>query len=169
MTITIESTAEQWTAATTHLRGAPERVIFLTADALGEVATVQERLIIEDSDLEPGPWCVQLTDEAQQRVLRWAGQRDGWLIEVHSHLGDYGDPAEFSGIDTAGLNVWVPHVRWRLRQRAYAALVFGPETIDGVAWTGPKGDGPLPIARWVVEGAPMNTTGRSIASFEEKR
>lgn len=165
MTIIVQSTAELLAAAAAHLRGAPERVMFLTAVAGGEVAKIQEHLLIKDADLEPGPWCVQLTDEAQQRVLQWSAQRDGWLIEIHSHLGPHGDPAEFSTLDARTLSEWVPHVRWRLRQRPYAALVFGPETIDGVAWPGPKGAPPVSIERWDAEATCIETTGLSIASF----
>lgn len=166
MTITIQSTAELWAAAADHLRAAPERVMFLAAATTAEVLVVQEHLLIDDADLEPGPWCVHLTDEAQQRVLQWAAKRDDWLIEIHSHIGLFGDPAQFSPLDTEGLNEWVPHVRWRLRQRPYAALVFGPETIDGVAWAGPKGAGPVSIESWDVEGSPVETTGLSLAGFE---
>jgi hypothetical protein len=166
MTIDLHSSADLWVVASHHLRGAPERVMFLTASTTDIVIT--DHLLIDDRDLEPGPWCVQLTDDAQQRVLQWAAAREGWLIELHSHLGAYGDPAQLSAVDTAGLKDWVPHVRWRLRQRPYAAVVFGPRTIDGVAWSGAKGLPPASIGSWEVDGTAVETTGLSVANFEER-
>jgi hypothetical protein len=165
MSHTITSTAPQWATVATHLRARPERVAFLTADDVDDQLTVTDLLLIDDDHLEPGPWCVQLTDDAQQRLLQWAAVRDGWLIEIHSHLGALSEPAQFSETDTAGLETWVPHVRWRLRQRPYAALVFGLVTIDGVAWAGPKGDPPTQITAWTVAGGATPTTGLSLAQF----
>lgn len=168
MTLTIESTRSQWTNAVGHLRGAHERVLFFAAAAAPGRAVVEDCLLLDDSDLEPGPWCVQMTDEAQQRVFRWAAKRDGWLIEAHSHLGRLGDPAKFSSVDTSGLTDWVPHVRWRLRGRPYAALVFGPKSIDGVGWVGAKGIAPVPVAAWDAGGVSSASTGLSIGRFAKE-
>lgn len=164
MTITLRSSSDQWNATSTHLRGAPERVMFLAASG-DDPVVVTDQLLVTDDDLEPGPWCVQLTEHAQQHVLQWAAKRDQWLIELHSHLGPYGEPAQMSPIDAAGLNEWVPHVRWRLGQRPYAALVFGLRTLDGVAWGGAKDTPPVAIAAWDVDGTIIETTRLSIGAF----
>jgi len=164
VTIALRSSSDLWTAATRHLRGAPERVMFLAATG-DQPVTIADSLFVDDEDLEPGPFCVHLTERAQQRVLRWAAVVDGWIIEMHSHLGAYGDPARMSPTDVSGLGEWVPHVRWRLQQRPYAALVLGPHTLDGVAWTGEKDAPPIAIKAWDVDGTTMVTTGLSLASF----
>lgn len=122
-------------------------------------------LLVPDDDLEPGPWCVQLTDGAQQRVLQWASRASGLVIELHSHLGRFGDPAQMSSTDVAGLRDWVPHVRWRLRGRPYAALVAGPSTLDGLAWLGDKSDDPVAIVDWTTPSAAQPMTGLSIQDF----
>jgi hypothetical protein len=36
--------------------------------------------------------------------------------------------------DLLGFEEWVPHVRWRLQGRPYAALVCAGETWDALAW-----------------------------------
>ncbi len=120
-----------------HLRSAPERVAFMQAEN-DERPKIVEALLMQDADVIDNAWCVELADDARCRVLQWASGRDGWLIEAHSHLGSLGDPAAFSSVDLASLAEWVPHVRWRLRWRPYAALVFGPQTFDGLAWRGNK-------------------------------
>jgi len=59
------------------------------------------------------------------------------LIEWHSHCGSW--PAEFSLSDRMGLKEFVPHVRWRLDSRPYAAIVVANGSFDALAWTD---DGP---------------------------
>jgi hypothetical protein len=150
---------------TQHLRGAPERVAFLSASEKNHALEVQDHLLLPDEDLEAGPWCVQLSDAAQQRVLQWAATTSGWLIEAHSHLGIAGDPAQFSPIDLDGLHEWVPHVRWRLHGRPYAATVFAPTTVDGLAWNGARGDQPLPLKAWEFGMSTVPMTQRSIRAL----
>jgi hypothetical protein len=74
---------------------------------------------------------VELSDAAQAAVIQWAWESGLALVEAHSHRWG---PARFSGSDFAGFADWVPHVRWRLRRRPYAALVLAPGTLDGLAW-----------------------------------
>jgi hypothetical protein len=45
----------------------------------------------------------------------------------------------------------VPHLWWRLKGRPYAALVFGYESFDGVAWVASPDD-PEPVGRLSVVG-----------------
>jgi hypothetical protein len=64
--------------------------------------------------------------------FKWAWDAGASLVEAHSH----GDtvPACFSPSDLLGLDVWVPHLRWRLRGRPYAAIVTAGDTFDAIAW-----------------------------------
>lgn len=88
-----------------------------------------------DFEVQAGDY-LELTDEARARFIKHAHDRGLCLVESHSHPGPY--PAAFSHSDLNGLDEFVPHVRWRLRGRPYAALVFAKSGFDGLAWTGAK-------------------------------
>jgi hypothetical protein len=75
---------------------------------------------------------VTLTDEMRPAIIKWAWDAGASLVEAHSH-GDTG-VACFSPSDVWGLEEWVPHLRWRLRGRPYAAIVTAGETFDAIAW-----------------------------------
>lgn len=92
---------------------------------------------------------VELTDEVRARVIKRASDLAGCLVEAHSHLG--GPPAAFSHSDLYGFRDWVPHVRWRLGKRPYAALVFAGDSFDALIWEGDNGS-PSPIGSLDVEG-----------------
>jgi hypothetical protein len=155
MTIILESSVEVHDRFQRHLRAKAEQIAFAAAEPIceGTVTTlaVREVLLLERPAPEPADdeLCVLLDDEDQQRVLNWAFDHDGWLIEAHSHIGWFGDPACMSPTDLGGLELWVPHVRWRLQRRGYAALVFGNRTLDGVGWCGSLNSSPVPVSKWV--------------------
>lgn len=88
-----------------------------------------------DYEMQAGDY-LELTDAARARVIKQAHDRGLCLMESHSHPGSY--PAAFSYSDLSGLDEFVPHVRWRLRGRPYAALVFAQSGFDGLAWTGAR-------------------------------
>src|SRR5438876_10140392 len=73
--------------------------------------------------VHPSPVHAEVSGETQAWVLKEASQRRLYLGEVHSHPGLV-HRAEFSESDLLGFSDFVPHVCWRLRQRAYVALVF---------------------------------------------
>lgn len=77
---------------------------------------------------------LELSDAARARIIKLAHERNAILLEVHSHPS--GQPACFSPADILGLVEFVPHIRWRLGGKPYAALVFGRSSIDGLAWFG---------------------------------
>lgn len=79
---------------------------------------------------------VSLTDETRALVVKRASDLGGCLIEAHSHKHG---PARFSPSDLLGFREWVPHVRWRLRQRPYIALVSAGNQLDALVWDGPPG------------------------------
>jgi hypothetical protein len=73
-----------------------------------------------------------LTDEARAAVIRLAWTTGMAVIEAHSHGPD--GFVRFSGSDLAGFEEWVPHLRWRLRGRPYAAVVIAGDGVDALAW-----------------------------------
>jgi hypothetical protein len=77
---------------------------------------------------------LELTDEARIRIIKVAHDTNTALVEVHCHPGNY--PACFSHADIAGLDEFVPHIRWRLKGKPYGALVFAQRSVDGLAWFG---------------------------------
>lgn len=100
---------------------------------------------------------VALTDEVRGQVIKRAHDLGGCLVEVHSH-GE-GPPVWFSGSDLRGFEDWVPHVRWRLRHRAYVALVFAGEAFDALVWEG-EDNAPTPLASLEVDGRqPRSSSG----------
>jgi len=107
----------------------------------------QERDYLEMSDLTRGS------------LIKKAHDLQASLVEIHCHPGQH--KAEFSLADWMGFSSFVPHIRWRLANRPYAALVFGHQSVDGFAWID---DVKLPIGvTGIVAGDFIHrTTGESI-------
>jgi hypothetical protein len=127
-----------------HLaQGSDEQLAFLLAEWRGEVAVAVDLLCVTEDGLDfKSPWHISLTDEERARVIKWAHEHDGALIEAHAHLGQ--DAASFSPSDESGLAAFVPHIWWRLGHRPYAALVFSEETFDAMVWrAGPDAAEPI--------------------------
>lgn len=83
------------------------------------------------------PYHFELTDETRARVIKRAHDLGSSLIEFHSHTGEW--PAQFSPSDWFGFEEVVPHMWWRLKGRAYAAVVVANTGFDAFAWlTDPK-------------------------------
>lgn len=146
-----------------HLRGAAERVAFglFRWEGVDGALPVEEVMLLGDTDTCVREWHVELTDAARARVLQRASTTGLALFEAHSH-GLFGDPASFSPTDLEGLDVWVPHVRWRLPLRPYAAIVVGPTSLDGLIWSN---DDRTRQLRGVIAGdAILLATGRTLQS-----
>jgi hypothetical protein len=77
---------------------------------------------------------IELADATRGKVIKRAHDLGAVVVEIHSHLGP--QPAQFSGSDLSGFEEWVPHVRWRLKGRPYAALVVTRRDFDGFVWRG---------------------------------
>jgi hypothetical protein len=144
-------------AALTEALARPEEVVFLYAtyaDYLFEIRRVEPMArgdIASRSQLH-----VELADRVRPRVIKTAWDTDRCLIEAHSH-GD-GGRAEFSASDLHGFNDWVKHVRWRLGERPYVALVKAGETWDALAWI----DGDKPTTIDAIE---ITTNGKTVQVF----
>lgn len=111
------------------------------AFGFARTSSAGDQLVFELLELYPVPpegfvehsrYFLHLTDETRARVVKRAHDLTASLIEFHSH--PLQRTAEFSPSDLAGFDEFVPHVKWRLKQRPYAAFVFTPSSFDGLAW-----------------------------------
>lgn len=148
-----------------ELRESGEHLAMLLATSTGSTTScLTERIGLAPEHVTHERFHVALTDAGRAHVLRTASSREGWLVEMHSH-GKFGDPAQFSPTDEAGLAEWVPHLQWRLPGRGYIALVTGGTTIDGLVWHPAERD-PEPVgAVTLADGAIWTTTQRSHARW----
>jgi hypothetical protein len=74
----------------------------------------------------------ELSDKTRAAVIKRAHDLAASLVEFHSHTGPW--PARFSPSDWAGFREFVPHIWWRLKGRAYAAVVVTATGFDGLVW-----------------------------------
>lgn len=87
---------------------------------------------------QPGDFEIQsaghiaLNDEMRPRMIKRAHDLGCTIVEIHSHLGEKG--AAFSSSDLYGFTEFVPHVRWRLGGKPYAAIVLTRSDVDSMAW-----------------------------------
>ena len=133
--VTITMDVGLWQAARSHLDTSAERVGFFLADwsPLDRCFAVRHwRPILDGTAGFPDKIHVELSDDTQEAIIRWAWAEAGCLIEAHSH-GNW-SPAAFSQFDLRGLAEWVPHLWWRMRGRPYAAVVTSKIDFDALAW-----------------------------------
>jgi hypothetical protein len=107
---------------------------------------------------------IEISDSSRARLIKHAHDTKTSIVEIHSHLGHW--PACFSPSDLIGLREWVPHVRWRLAGRAYAAVVVARRSFDGLVW---RSERPERIRRIRVLGRKALTpTGLSPLELKEE-
>jgi hypothetical protein len=137
----IVATGELYRPAHEHLRGRMEQVGFFLADFDAERRAFllrKWRPMPPEAFEFQSHYHVTLRDEVRPEIIKWAWDAGACLVEVHSH-GDSGS-ARFSSSDIWGLEEWVPHVRWRLRGRPYAAIVTAGDSFDALAWLDGAGE-----------------------------
>lgn len=76
---------------------------------------------------------LELADVTRSKLIKHAHDKTACLVEFHSHPGPY--PAMFSYADKVGLEEFVPHVRWRLKNRPYVAVVVAVSGFDALVWS----------------------------------
>jgi hypothetical protein len=133
--IQITAEAALWEAARMHLDARAENVAFFLADwsAPNRELAIRAWRAVDVGPADPdGHLHVSLPDETLAMVIQWACAEGACLIEAHSH-GRW-SPAAFSGYDLRNLDEWVPHLRWRLQRRPYAAIVTSHRDLDALAW-----------------------------------
>jgi hypothetical protein len=162
VTVSIRSAPSIWARAVADLDGRAEQVGFFLAnfDATTQRFTLTDWRVVPPEGVEfEDPFHVTLRDETQGEMIRWAWQSNACLVEAHSH--DRRWAAAFSPSDLAGFVDWVPHVRWRLRGRPYAALLSAGETFDALAWVDGS-DGPEAVGEITLgDGSAVQFTGET--------
>jgi hypothetical protein len=106
---------------------------------------------------------LELSDSARVRIIKRAHVLEACLVEVHSHPWRF--PAEFSAYDRAGLRETVPHMRWRLKERPYLAVVVAVTSYDALVWA-LDGRQPEPLSIRV-DGEQLTPTGLSVGGWDE--
>ena len=81
---------------------------------------------------------LELKDGVRGNVIKRAHDTNSILIEFHSHPFPW--PAQFSDFDLEGLSEIVPHIRWRLKRKAYLAVVVAPSGFDALVWNSETDD-----------------------------
>lgn len=76
---------------------------------------------------------LELEDHFREELIIEAHRSNASIVEIHSHPGPYS--AAFSQTDLAGLEEFVPHVRWRLGGKPYFALVAADSSFDALVWS----------------------------------
>lgn len=127
-----------------------------------EFSVVGELLIPPSGFASRSGFYLELTDEARARVIKTAHDRDAGLIECHSHPSQRG--ACFSWSDLHGFDEFVPHVRWRLGGRPYAAVVFAADSVDAIAWTD-QSPSPTGIGELRADGRRISPTRLTLANW----
>lgn len=74
---------------------------------------------------------VELKDEIRPTILQRATKLKCTIIEFHSHISN---SSFFSGSDLYGFREFVPHIRWRLDGKPYAAIVVTKKDFDALVW-----------------------------------
>lgn len=135
MSITVAVPRAHFQEFRAHLSGPVEQVGFFLADfddTREQFAVRDWRPLASDAFDFQSEDHVVLRDEMRPALIKWAWDANACLIEAHSHTGK--GSARFSPSDLWGLEEWVPHVRWRLNRRPYAAIVVAGASFDGFAW-----------------------------------
>lgn len=165
--VTIELSPADERRIREHLFSAPtEQVGFLLLREHDSAYVLEEYYPVPSRGLvQPSPFHAEVAEDEQARVINMAARRGLMLAEVHSHPG--ASVAEFSASDLAGFAEFVPHVRWRLRQHVYMALVFAGDSFDGLYWG--DGEDPADSVCFRVNGHALQSTGRTIAALRRTR
>jgi hypothetical protein len=169
VTVTIVAPAALYRAARENLRGRIEQVGFFLADFHAEEGAFVLR---EWRPMPPeafecqSAYHVTLRDEIRPEIIKWAWDADACLVEVHSH-GDNGI-ACFSPSDLYGFDEWVPHVRWRLRGRPYAAIVTAGDNFDALAWLDDEKE-PVQVTAFEVNAVSHAATARTLPGLNDWR
>jgi proteasome lid subunit RPN8/RPN11 len=108
---------------------------------------------------------IELSDEARIRLIKSAHHSGTSLAELHSHPGPW--PAAFSISDRMGLKETVPHMRWRLKQRPYLAIVVAPSGFDALVWA-QNAAIPEPLTGIDVDGTLMVPTNNSLEGWADE-
>jgi hypothetical protein len=171
----LELERDVWDALELHLlppRPRAEEAAFVfarpIAAAVGEtlLRAVDHEFVTPDGFDHRSLHSIELSDVTRGRVIKRAHDLSASLVEIHSHPFPY--PAEFSGSDRAGLEELVPHMRWRLKDRPYVAIVVAPGSFDALVWAEPGDALPTTLAGIRAGAECLKPTGRSEPSWRRR-
>ena len=167
MPLTLTLSSEGFERLREHLfAGQDEQAAFGFAIWMPSTSTLEItalELIPPDGFAFQSDYHIELSPKTQAGVIKRAFDLQASLVEFHSHRSSW--PATFSWSDFRGFEEFVPHVRWRLAGRPYAAVVLHESSLDGLVWVDQT---PLPISRIEPRGQkPRPTTGLSIKALEK--
>ena len=171
MTTDLQLSPFSYEATVGHLFSAwnTEHAAFLFAHA--SPADRKLLLSVEDQYLVPrasftsrSPFHFELNHEVQAHVIKEAHDRRCCLVEVHSH--PFPALACFSPTDVTGLLEWVVHVRWRLQDRPYAALVVSPGSFDALVFSDKSSARPTVLNTLMVGATRLHPTGTTAQNWE---
>jgi len=171
--ITLAFSGDIQSAVWQHLRSNPdgeEEAAFLFADAettpRGITLHVRSWYPVKPEDFEARGWeGIVLSDACRAAMFKRAHDEGRCLIECHSHPGPR--PAVFSPYDFEGFVEFVPHVRWRLKGRPYAAVVVADTTFDALAWIDADSETPLAVDAVTAGSEILYPTRKSFTRWQE--
>jgi hypothetical protein len=171
--VTLTFATDVQEAVWAHLRSnvdGEEEAAFLFADA--EVTTRGTTLhvrgwyqVVADDFEARGMEGIVLTDACRASLFKRAHDEGRCLIECHSHPGPR--TAVFSLYDFEGFSEFVPHVRWRLQGRPYAAVVVADTTFDALAWIEPGAHAPVAVDAVTTDNEILYPTRKSLVRWQE--
>lgn len=137
----------------------------MCADGDQTVYDVREARCLKEGDfaVQAGDY-LELTDETRIAIIKRAHALDACVAEFHSHPGPF--PAEFSLSDRHGLSETVPHMRWRLGQRPYLAVVVAPQNFDALVFADNTGI-PAPLAGIAISDPLQKPTNASLGGWND--
>jgi hypothetical protein len=143
-----------------------EQALFLFAKYKVEENSLQviDHLFLYSNDFNiQTAWHIELKDEIRSKVIKKAHDLNASIIEVHSHVDQ--EIAKFSESDFYGFQEFVPHVLWRLKNRPYTALVYGPNNFDAITWYD-KVENPQNISAVKTVNTFLYPTNKSLQSYD---
>jgi len=108
---------------------------------------------------------LELKDWVRADVIKQAHDTNSILVEFHSHPFPW--PAKFSLFDLEGLSEIAPHIRWRLKNKPYVAIVVAPGGYDALIWDSTNGK-PSGLGGIKFENQLYTPTGLTLKSLEGK-
>jgi len=102
----------------------------------------------------------ELTDSYRASIIKKAHDLGTMIIELHSH--PFPATACLSPTDIDGLREFVPHVRWRLKGKPYAAIVVALKGFDALFW---PADGPPEALALNIDGTILLPTRKSLEQW----
>jgi proteasome lid subunit RPN8/RPN11 len=112
--------------------------LFATFSADGgtlKMTAVEVHLVLPEAWDCQSEMHLQMSDEERGKILKMARDKGLALVDCHSHP-HAGDDVWFSGSDVAGITEFAAYVNWKLGNKPFAAIVWGEDSIDAVAWNG---------------------------------